>query len=106
MLGMCDTRISVTTANSRCVSGLIRDAEGGNDVIVERHGRAVAAVVGMERLAEIASLEAGVRSAALVLARAATDDGSRTDLDDVISALGFDREQLEAELDAELAERR
>jgi antitoxin (DNA-binding transcriptional repressor) of toxin-antitoxin stability system len=97
-----DTRtISVTDASARGVSGLLRDAEGGNDVIVERHGRAVAAVVGMDRLAELARLEADIRSAALVLARAANDDGARTDLDDVIDALGFDRSQLEAELDAE-----
>jgi hypothetical protein len=93
--------ISVTDASARGVSGLLRDAEGGNDVIVERHGRAVAAVVGMDRLAELARLEADIRSAALVLARAANDDGARTDLDDVIDALGFDRSQLEAELDAE-----
>lgn len=98
--------ISVTTANTRGVSGLLRDAEEGNDVIVERHGRAVAAVVGMRRLDEIAALEADVRSAALVFARAATDDGARTDLDDAISAFGFDRNQLEAELDAELDDQR
>lgn len=102
-----DTRsISVTDASARGVSGLLRDAEGGNDVIVKRHGHPVAAVVGMDRLAEIARLEADVRSAALVLARAATDDGEPKDLDDVIAALGFDRRQLEAELDAELAEQR
>ena len=45
------------------------------------------------------SLPADIRSAALVLAREADDDGSPTDLDDVIDALGFDRTQLEAELD-------
>jgi antitoxin (DNA-binding transcriptional repressor) of toxin-antitoxin stability system len=99
-----DTKtISVTDASARGVSGLLRDAEGGNDLIVERHGRAVAAVVGIGRLAEIANLEADIRSAALVLARAADDDGTRSDIDDVIDALGFDRSQLEAELDAEIA---
>ncbi|HKY16289.1 MAG TPA: type II toxin-antitoxin system prevent-host-death family antitoxin [Microthrixaceae bacterium] len=102
MTSVFDTRsISVTDANARGVSGLLRDAEAGNDVIVNRHGRPIAAVVGLDRLAEIVSLEADVRSAALVLARAATDDGERDDLDDVISSLGFDRAQLEAELDAE-----
>jgi antitoxin (DNA-binding transcriptional repressor) of toxin-antitoxin stability system len=96
--------ISVTDASARGVSGLLRDAEGGSDVIVERHGRAVAAVVGISRLAEIANLEADIRSAALVLARTADDDGARSDLDDVIDALGFDRAQLEAELDADIAD--
>lgn len=50
-----------------------------------------------------ARLEADIRSAGIVLSRAAADDGDRTDLDDVIGALGFDRSQLEAELDAEVA---
>jgi hypothetical protein len=39
----------------------------------------------------------------LLLARVATDTGVRTDLDDAISAFGFDRSELEAELDADLA---
>lgn len=100
-----DTKtVSVTDASARGVSGLLRDAERGNDVIVERHGRAVAAIVGIGRLAEIANLEADIRSAALVLARTADDDGARSDLNDVIDALGFDRSQLEAELDAEIAD--
>jgi hypothetical protein len=52
----------------------------------------------------ITNREADIRSAALVLARAAGDDGTRSDIDDVIEALGFDRSQLEAELDAEIAD--
>ncbi len=46
-------------------------------------------------------LPADMRSAALVLARVAADDGERTDLDDVIDVLGFDRTQIEAELNAD-----
>ncbi len=95
--------MSVTTASIRGVSGLVRDAESGADIVVERHGQAVAAIVSVRRLNELSALEADLRSAALVLARAATDTGQRTDLDDAIVALGFDRAELEAELDAELA---
>lgn len=95
--------VSVSAANERGVSGLIRDAESGRDVVVERHGRPVAAIVGMGRLAELIELEADLRSAALVLARAATDTGARTDLDTVIAAFGLDRGELEAELEADLA---
>lgn len=51
----------------------------------------------------MARLEADIRSAALVLERAAADVVDRTDLDDVIGALGFDCSHLEAELDAEVA---
>lgn len=94
--------MSVTAANARGVSGLLKDAEGGQDIVVERHGHPVAAIVSMHRLSELRELEADLRSAALVLARAATDTGERTELDAAIAGLGFDRSELEAELDAEL----
>jgi hypothetical protein len=57
----------------------------------------------MQRLGALAELEADLRSAALVLARLATDDGRRTGLDDVIATFGLDRADLEAELEADLA---
>lgn len=100
---LTERSISVSAANERGVSGLLRDAEAGRDVIVERHGRPVAAIVGVQRLAEFIELEADLRSAVLVLTRAVTDTGARTDLDTVIAAFGFDRADLEAELDADLA---
>jgi antitoxin (DNA-binding transcriptional repressor) of toxin-antitoxin stability system len=95
--------LSITEATARGVSAIVREAGQGNDIVVERHGRAVAAVVSMRRLSELAELEADLRSAALVLARLATDDGRRTDLDDVIATFGFDRADLEAELEADVA---
>lgn len=95
--------VSVTEAAERGVSAIVRAAGEGHDIVVERHGHAVAAVVSMRRLDELAELEADVRSALLVITRLATDDGRRTDLDDVIAAFGFDRAELEAELDADLA---
>jgi hypothetical protein len=60
-------------------------------------------VIGMERLAQLQELEHDLRSAALVLSRLATDDGRRRDLDEVIAMFGFDRADLEAELDTDLA---
>lgn len=101
-MAVLERALSVSAANERGVSGLIKDAESGWDIVVERHGRPVAAVVSVRRLAELAELEADLRSAALVLARAATDTGRRTDLDQVINSLGFNRAELEAELDAEM----
>ncbi len=95
--------LSVTQAAERGVSAIVRAADEGREIVVERHGRAVAAIVGMQRLEALSELEADVRSAALVLSRLATDDGSRTTLDEVIASLGFDRAELEAELDADLA---
>lgn len=96
----------MTAASERGISGLLKDAEAGTDVVVERHGRPVAAIVSMRRLDQLADLEADLRSAALVLVRAASDDGLRTDLDHVIASLGFSRRDLESELDADLAAER
>jgi hypothetical protein len=52
-------------------------------------------------LPDDSELAADLRSSALVLSRMASDDGRRASLDAVITALGFDRAELESELDAE-----
>lgn len=65
--------LSVTEASSRGVAGLVKSVEQGTDVVVARHGRPVAAVVSMARLAELQELERDLRDTALVLARVATD---------------------------------
>ena len=93
--------LSVTEAASRGLPRLVRDAEMGEDLVVERRGRAVAAVVSMRHLDEIRRLESDLQDAVLLLARLATDTGARTPLDAVIAYFGFDRAELEAELDAE-----
>ncbi|MGL4745983.1 MAG: type II toxin-antitoxin system prevent-host-death family antitoxin [Dermatophilaceae bacterium] len=95
--------MSVTAATGRGVAGLVRDAERGADIIVERHGRAVAAVVSMEHFDELHRLRADLIAASLVLARELSDTGNRTDLDDTIAAFGFDRAELEAEVDTDIA---
>ncbi|WP_104108437.1 type II toxin-antitoxin system prevent-host-death family antitoxin [Nocardioides sp. 616] len=95
--------VSVTAANVRGVAGLVKDAEGGEDIIVERHGRPVAAVISVDHFAELHNMRSDLTAAALVLARELTDSGHRTDLDDAIAAFGFDRSQLEAELDTDVA---
>lgn len=94
--------VSVTEAASRGLPRLVRDAEMGEDFIVERRGQAVAAIVSMQHLDDIRRLESDLQDCVLLLARLATDTGGRTALDTVISQLGFDRAELEAELDAEL----
>src|SRR4051794_22713558 len=45
---------------------------------------------------------ADAHDVALIRARVATDSGRTVDLDEVLTALGHDRAELEAELDAEL----
>ena len=95
--------LSVTAATGRGVAGLVKDAERGEDIIVERHGRAVAAVISVEQFDELHRVRTDLTAAALVLARELTDTGNRTDLSDAIAAFGFDRAELEAELDADIA---
>lgn len=95
--------LSVTAATGRGVAGLVKDAERGEEIIVERHGRAVAAVISMEHFDELNRVRADLTAAALVLARELTDTGNRVDLNHAIAAFGFDRADLEAELDADIA---
>lgn len=95
--------LSVTAATGRGVAGLVKDAERGEDLVVERHGRPVAAVISVKHLDELHRLRSDLTAASLVLARELTDTGGRTDLDAAIAAFGFDRTELEAELDADIA---
>ena len=95
--------LSVSAASVRGVAGLVKDAEHGEDLIVERHGRPVAAVISVEHFDELHRLRADLTAAALVLARELTDSGRRRDLDGAIAAFGFDRAELEAELEADIA---
>jgi antitoxin (DNA-binding transcriptional repressor) of toxin-antitoxin stability system len=88
--------VSVTEATKRGVAGLVSDAEEGTDLVVTRRHRPVAAVVSMGRLAELDEAAEDLRDLALVLARAVTDTGRRTSLDDVLDAFGHTRESLSA----------
>ena len=97
--------LSVFDASARGVAGLVKDAQDGRSIVVSRHGRPVAAVVAMARFDSIEELEDDLRSACLVLARAATDNGTRVDFDDLITELGFDQTKLNNELDVEAENR-
>ena len=88
--------LSVTEAARRGVAGLVAEAERGSDLVVTRRHRPVAAVVGIDRLAEFEQAAADLRDLALALARVATDDGRRTSLDEVLTAFGQTRESLAA----------
>lgn len=87
--------MSITEATHRGVSGLVTDA-AITDILLERHGEPVAAVIGMDVINTIEEARADLRDLALVLARAATDTGERTSLDAVIDAFGLTREGLAA----------
>jgi prevent-host-death family protein len=81
-------RVSVTEASRRGVARLVADAAHGTEVVVERHGAPLAAVVAYERYTELARLRDDLRDLALVLGRAAGDDGARHTLDEVVEAFG------------------
>ena len=95
--------LSVTDASARGISALVNDAEHGADIVVERRRQAIAVILSTRRLERLEEAERDLRDIGLVLARAATDTGERTDLSKAISHLGFDRSALEAELDEDLA---
>jgi prevent-host-death family protein len=79
--------LSVTAASARGVARLVADAADGDQVVVTRHHRPVAAVVGVEHLRELDELADDLRDLALVIARTADDTGRRTRLDDVRASL-------------------
>lgn len=86
-----DESLSVTEASRRGVARLVADAAHGTEVVIERHGVPLAAVVGHERYLELVQLRADLRDLALVVGRAADDDGTRHALDDVVAAFGAAR---------------
>jgi antitoxin (DNA-binding transcriptional repressor) of toxin-antitoxin stability system len=80
--------VSVTEASRRGVARLVADAAHGTDVVVERHGRPVAAIVAFDAYTELGRVRDDLRDLALVLGRAAGDDGRRSTLDEVVDAFG------------------
>ena len=78
----------MTAASARGVARLVADAAHGDEVVVTRHHRPVAAIIGVSRLRELDELTADLRDLALAVARAADDDGRRTAFTDVAAAFG------------------
>ena len=95
--------MSITEASRAGISALAAAAQRGDDIALARHGRVIAEVVGSDELADLRRDRDVLRDAALVMARFATDDGGRTELDALIDSLGFSRTELELELDGEVA---
>ncbi|WP_019877820.1 type II toxin-antitoxin system Phd/YefM family antitoxin [Sporichthya polymorpha] len=86
--------LPIAEASRRGVSKLVADAENGHATILRRHAEPVAAVISFHELQRLQGLERDLVDVALVLARAATDSGRRTSLDEAIESLGFTRDQL------------
>lgn len=86
--------ISISEASKLGVSGLVREAEAGREQVLLRNNKPVAAVVGMERLDHLQRLEEDLLDVSMAAARKLTTGPGRHSLDDVLSRLGYTREQL------------
>jgi antitoxin (DNA-binding transcriptional repressor) of toxin-antitoxin stability system len=86
--------VQITEAGRRGVSRLVADAEAGHTTVLRRRAEPVAAVVSYRDVQRLADLERDLTDVALVLARAASDSGNRSSLDDVIASYGYTRQRL------------
>lgn len=86
--------ISVSDANKKGVSGLIREAEMGREQVVLRNNQPVAAVVSMDRLERMQEIEATLLDVSLGIGRLLTTSTRRHSLDDVLAQFGYTREEL------------
>lgn len=94
--------MGITEASRTGISGLVSAAEAGESVAITRHGHVVAELISTLEIDRLRKSQEDLLEALLVMSRFIADDGYRTDLDVVINSLGFDREELEAELASEL----
>lgn len=86
--------ISVSEANKIGISGLVKAAEQGEQRVVIRNGKPVAAVVSIDALQRAEELEERLLDVSLALTRLLTADERRHSLDDVLDRFGFTREEL------------
>ncbi|HET7770282.1 MAG TPA: type II toxin-antitoxin system Phd/YefM family antitoxin [Chloroflexota bacterium] len=86
--------ISISEANRLGVSGLVREAEAGNEQVVLRNNKPVAAVVSMKRFEQFQRLEDDLLDVSLAAARMLTTGERRHSLDEVLAQLGYTREAL------------
>ncbi|HET7416450.1 MAG TPA: type II toxin-antitoxin system Phd/YefM family antitoxin [Solirubrobacterales bacterium] len=86
--------ISVSEANKIGISGLVKAAEQGEQRVVIRNGKPVAAVVSIESLQRAEELEDRLLDVSLALTRLLTANERRHSLDDVLDRFGFTREEL------------
>lgn len=94
--------LSISEASAKGVAALAHDAEIGGVVVLERRHQPIAAVIGLSRFERLQEAERDLRDIGVALTRAVTDDGLRYSLPDVFERFGFDRRELEAELDEDL----
>lgn len=70
-------------------SRLVAAAAQGRNVIISKNNRPTAALVGIECLQELEDREENLGLLVLAIARLATDNGNRTELNDFIDEFGL-----------------
>jgi antitoxin (DNA-binding transcriptional repressor) of toxin-antitoxin stability system len=86
--------ISVTEAGRLGVSALVKVAERGEQRVLMRNNKPVAAVVGIEALERNEELEEQILDVSLALTRLLATNERRHSLDDVLDRFGFTRDDL------------
>ena len=61
--------LSITEASARGIADLARTAEFGTDIVLTRHGKPIATIMSIHRLANLDELEQELRDAALEFTR-------------------------------------
>jgi prevent-host-death family protein len=94
---MVDTKelISISDASKVGISALVKAAEDGEQRVLMRNSKPVAAVVSIDVLERAEELEERLLDVSLALTRLLTADERRHSLDDVLDRFGFTREELE-----------
>lgn len=89
--------ISVSDAGKLGVSALVKAAERGEQRVLMRNNKPIAAVVGIDVLERTEELEERLLDVSLALTRLLTTDERRHSLDDVLDRFGFTRDDLDRE---------
>jgi prevent-host-death family protein len=87
--------ISISDAGKIGLSALVKAAERGEQRVLMRNNKPIAAVVGIDMLERTEELEERLLDVSLALTRLLTTDERRHSLDDVLDRFGFTRDDLD-----------
>lgn len=87
--------ISVTDAGKVGISGLVKVAERGEQRVLMKNNKPVAAVVGIDTLERNEELEERLSDVSLALTRLLTTSERRHSLEDALGRFGFTRGDLD-----------
>ena len=94
---MVDTKelMSISDAGKAGISALVKAVEQGEQRVLMRNSKPVAAVVSIDALERAEELEERLLDVSLALTRLLTAGERRHSLDDVLDRFGFTRDELE-----------